>query len=105
MKNSNKKAILPIVLYVVAAIIAIYSIFTIYTSYNYISNLATAGSIVIKDQLVDVVNYYVSASMPYVIYALVVWAIGYIINKLNNLSALLTNTEECKEIENKIEEK
>lgn len=103
MKKNNKKAILPIVLYVVAAIIAIYSIFTIYTSYNYISDLATAGSIVIKDQLVDVVNYYVSASMPYVIYALVVWAIGYIINKLNNVSALLTPEKDCNEVDNKID--
>lgn len=86
MKKLNKKAIIPIVLYVVAAIIAIYSIFTIYTSYTYISTLVTAGSIVIKDQLTDVINYYVSTSMPYIFYALVVWAIGYIINKLNNLS-------------------
>ena len=100
MKKINKKAILPILLYVVAAIIAIYSIFTIYTSYTYISSLATAGSIVIKDQLADVINYYVSASIPYVFYAIVVWAIGYIINKLNSLSPSIINKEE-----NKLEEK
>ena len=51
MKKISKQAILPIVLYVVAAIIAIYSIFTIYTSYTYISSLVTAGSIVIKDRI------------------------------------------------------
>ena len=100
MKKINKKAILPILLYVVAAIIAIYSIFTIYTSYTYIFSLATAGSIVIKDQLADVISYYVSASIPYVFYAIVVWAIGYIINKLNSLSPSIINKEE-----NKLEEK
>ena len=100
MKENNKKAILPIVLYVVAAIIAIYSIFTIYTSYTYISSLVTAGSVVIKDQIVDVISYYVSTSMPYAFYALVVWAIGYIINKLNNLSPFIVNKED-----NKLEEK
>lgn len=100
MKKINKKAILPIVLYVVAAIIAVYSIFTIYTSYTYISSLATAGSIVIKDQLADVISYYVSASIPYVFYALVVWAIGYIINKLNKLSPSVMTKED-----NKLEEK
>lgn len=100
MKKISKKAILPIVLYVVAAIIAIYSIFTIYTSYTYISSLVTAGSIVIKDQLVDVISYYVSASTPYVFYAIVVWAIGYIINKLNSLTSSIINKEE-----NNLEEK
>lgn len=102
MKKINKKAILPILLYVVAAIIAIYSIFTIYISYTYISSLVTAGSIVIKDQLVDVVSYYVSASIPYVFYAIVVWSIGYIINKLNNLSPSIVNKEEDK-LEEKID--
>ena len=99
MKKIRKKAILPIVLYVVASIIAIYSIFTIYTSYTYISSLVTAGSIVIKDQLVDVISYYVSASTPYVFYAIVVWAIGYIINKLNSLTPSIIKEE------NKLEEK
>lgn len=100
MKKNNKTAILPIVLYVVAAIIAAYSIFTIYSSYTYISSLVTAGTIVIKDQLADVISYYVSTSMPYIFYAIVIWAIGYIINKLNNLRPSTINREE-----NKLEEK
>lgn len=100
MKNNNKIAILPIVLYVVAAIIAVYSIFTIYTSYTYISSLVTAGTIVVKDQLSDVISYYVSTSMPYIFYAIATWAIGYIINKLNNLNPSIVNREE-----NKLEEK
>lgn len=100
MEKNNKKSILPIVLYVVAGIMAIYSIFTIYTSYTYISSLVSAGSISIKDQLVDVVSYYVSTSMPYVFYAIVVWAIGYIINKLNQLSPSALKKED-----NKIDEK
>ena len=100
MKKNNKIAILPIVLYVVAAIIAAYSIFTIYSSYTYISSLVTAGTIVIKDQLADVISYYVSTSMPYIFYAIVIWAIGYIINKLNHLRPSTINREE-----NKLEEK
>lgn len=100
MGKKNKIATLPIVLYVVAAIIAAYSIFTIYTSYTYISSLVTAGTIVIKDQLSDVISYYVSASMPYIFYAIVIWAIGYIINKLNNLNPTIIKKEE-----NKLQEK
>ncbi|WP_434799660.1 hypothetical protein [Terrisporobacter vanillatitrophus] len=103
MKKGNKKAIIPIVLYVVAALIVVYSIFTIYTSYTYISNLVATGSIVIKNQLSDVISYYVSTSMPYVFYAIVVWAIGYIINKLNNLSPSTINKEDDKSEEEKID--
>ncbi len=102
MKKGNKKAIIPIVLYVVAALIAVYSIFTIYTSHTYISSLVAAGSIVIKDQMKDVISYYVSTSMPYVFYAIVVWAIGYIINRLNNLNPT-TNNEDVKSQEEKID--
>lgn len=102
MKRSNKTGVLPIVLYVVAAIIAAYSIFTIYTSYTYISSLVTAGSIVISEQLSDVISYYVSTSMPYIFYAIVVWAIGYIINKLNNLDPTIIDKKEDK-LEEKID--
>lgn len=102
MKKINKRTILPVVLYVVAAITALYSIFTIYTTYNYISTLVTSGNIVIKDQLSEVISYYVNTSMPYVFYALVIWAIGYIINKLNNLSPSIINKGN-NEIEEKID--
>lgn len=100
MKKINKKQILPIVLYVFAILIAVYSIFTIYTTHTYISSLVETGSVVIKDQLVDVISYYVSASMPYVFYAVVVWAIGYIISKLNYLGNSISHNKEEKVIEN-----
>lgn len=100
MKKNIKKPILPMVLYVVAILIAAYSIFTIYTSYTYISSLASAGSIVIKDQLVDVISYYVNTSMPYVVYAIVVWAIGYVISKLNTIIKIVN-----PQVEETIDEK
>lgn len=84
-KIQLKQPILSMVLYVVAILIAAYSIFTIYTSYTYISGLVEAGSVVISEQLQDVISYYVSASMPYVFYAIVVWAIGYFVNKANQI--------------------
>lgn len=84
-KVQFKQPILSMVLYVVAILIAAYSIFTIYTSYTYISELVEAGSVVISEQLSDVVSYYVSTSMPYVFYAIAVWAIGYFVNKTNQI--------------------
>lgn len=84
-KKINKKSILPIVFYVVAGLIAIYSLFTIYTSYTYITSLVDAGSINVTEQLSDVVNYYVSSSMPYIFYSISIWSIGYVISKLNEI--------------------
>lgn len=94
-KKFNKKCILPIAIYVVAALIAIYSIFTMYTSYNYIASLVEAGTISVSEQLSDVINYCVSASLPSVFYAIATWAIGYGVAKLNKIEELVkTNTQE-----------
>ncbi|MEG0051273.1 MAG: hypothetical protein RR712_03760 [Terrisporobacter sp.] len=101
MKKGNKKSKSPIVfaLYGIAILLGVYTIFTIYNSYTYISSLVAQG-LVIKDELQSVVVYYVDASTPYLFYSIVVWAIGYIINKLNHI----TNTVKIFDSEDMEEE-
>lgn len=84
MNNSNKKIRNPIsiVLYVVSALFGIYTILTMYNSYSYITTL-TAQGLVISEELLNVISYFVENSAPYIFYAIVTWAIGYSINKLN----------------------
>lgn len=84
MNNSNKKIRNPIsiVLYVVSALFGIYTILTIYNSYSYITTL-TAQGLVISEELLNVISYFVENSAPYIFYAIATWAIGYSINKLN----------------------
>lgn len=98
-KTKFKQPILSIILYVVAILIAIYSIYTIHTSYTYISGLVEAGSLVISKQLSDVISYYVGTSMPYVFYAIVVWAIGYFVNKANQILKYVKH----EDVETKVE--
>jgi len=84
MNNSNKKIRNPIsiVLYVVSALFGIYTILTMYNSYSYITTL-TAQGLVISEELLNVISYFIENSAPYIFYAIATWAMGYYINKLN----------------------
>lgn len=89
--NFKKREPIVIALYCVSAIISVYILVTIYNSYMYISDLVYKNNLVVKDQLLNVISYYVNASMPYIFYAIAIWGFGYIINKLNYLN--LNNRE------------
>lgn len=93
MKKNRKPAV--IVLNVVAIIFAIYSLVKAYMSYTYISSLVAQG-LVVSQELLNVVDYYVTNSSPYVFYALAIWGIGQVIKKLDNLSNSAQTTEEEK---------
>lgn len=84
MNNSNKKIRNPIsiVLYVVSALFGIYTILTMYNSYSYITTL-TAQGLVISEELLNVISYFIENSAPYIFYAIATWSMGYSINKLN----------------------
>ncbi len=92
-KTFDKKCILPIVMYVIAALIVIYSIFTIYTSYTYISELIEEGRISLSGDLKDIIGYYINASISPVFYAISTWAIGYFISKLRKIESLLQSED------------
>jgi len=97
--KTNKKNVLSIVLYVVAAILAIYSAYKIYDTYNYVNALVSYGSVDPSTQMADIVNYYISAVSTYAFYAIVVWALGYIISKLNTLTNALTSNNTTETVE------
>ncbi len=85
-------------LYTISILLGIYTIFTIYSSYTYISSLGSQG-LVIKDELQSVINYFGTASVPFLFYSIATFAIGYIIDKLNYITNDLKkfNREDKKE--------
>ncbi|GAA0237309.1 hypothetical protein [Metaclostridioides mangenotii] len=87
MRKDNKKRKNPVVLalYTISILLGIYTIFTIYCSYTYISSLGSQG-LVIKDELQSVINYFGTASVPFLFYSIATFAIGYIIDKLNYIT-------------------
>ena len=92
--SKQNKNFIVIVLYVISSITAIYTLFSIYNSYIYISGLVNNNGLVISEQLMSVISYYINASMPYVFYTIAIWGIGYIIYKLDNLKMYETNSED-----------
>ncbi len=112
MRKDNKKSKNPVVLafYTISILLGIYTIFTIYTSYIYISSLGSQG-LVIKDELQSVINYFGTASLPFLFYSIATFAIGYIIDKLNYITNDMKKysseeiiTEENEEISEDIKE-
>ena len=100
MNNSNKKNRNPIsiVLYVVSALFGIYTILTMYNSYSYITTL-TAQGLVISEELLNVISYFIENSAPYIFYAIATWAMGYSINKLNFIANNIVTENNVDSIE------
>ncbi|MBC6003002.1 hypothetical protein H8891_04230 [Paeniclostridium sp. NSJ-45] len=92
--SKQNKNFIVVVLYVISSITAIYTLFSIYNSYIYISGLVNNKGLVISEQLMSVISYYINASMPYVFYTIAIWGIGYIIYKLDNLKMYEANSED-----------
>lgn len=92
--SKQNKNFIVVVLYVISSVTAIYTLFSIYNSYIYISGLVNNNGLVISEQLMSVISYYINASMPYVFYTIAIWGIGYIIYKLDNLKMYETNSED-----------
>lgn len=100
MKKNNRNSKKPVViaLYVVSILFGIYTIFTMYNSYTYISGLVSQG-LSISEELLNVIEYFVGNSSPYIFYAIATWGIGYIVNRLNFISEgiKVENREEADE--------
>lgn len=100
MKKNNKNSKKPVViaLYVISILFGIYAIFTMYNSYTYISSLVSQG-LSISEELLNVIEYFVGNSSPYIFYAIATWGIGYTVNKLNFISEgiKVDNSEDLEE--------
>lgn len=79
----RKKSNIVISLYCLASFIGVYTLITVYNSYTYISELVSKKGLLISEQLLNVITYYLNASLPYLFYAIAIWGIGYIIDKIN----------------------
>lgn len=79
----RKKSNIVISLYCLASFIGVYTLITVYNSYTYISELVSKKGLLISEQLLNVITYYLNASLPYLFYAIAIWGLGYIIDKIN----------------------
>ena len=100
-----KKNKLAITLYVFGSLSFAYVGFTLYKSYDYIKGLIDYGTLTLSDSVSDVIQYVVGNSFEYLVYGLVLIALGYLIQKLVQPKVDETTSveEAAKEVETKDE--
>lgn len=100
-----KKNKLAITLYVFGCLSFAYVGFTLYKSYDYIKGLIDYGTLTLSDSMSDVIQYVVGNSFEYLVYGLVLIALGYLIQKLIQPKVDETTPveEAAKEVETKDE--
>ena len=88
MKSQGKGVcIVTKVLNISAIVMGIFAVFNTYASYKHIADLIKEG-LKVKDQLMEVINYYIASIAPYVFYGLVLYGLAIIIK------------QNCKRVEN-----
>ncbi|MDR3305722.1 MAG: hypothetical protein LBS85_06865 [Clostridiales Family XIII bacterium] len=81
MKSGMRKSdhIISIVLFAIAGLLIAYAVWAIIKSHTYIAELVTAGQLVIKDSVYDVVSFYMSACAQYIVFAVLLFAGGWLL--------------------------
>ena len=79
----NKKvSVISIFLYSLAGLMDAFFVWSLINSIIYISNQVNSGYLVVSESLFDVVNYCMGTSVVYLLYASIVFSLGWIIHKV-----------------------
>lgn len=104
--NRMKKKQLPIfsiVLYILSALVMVYAIWAFVSSYQTISDAIAAGQLSFKESMFDVISYYMTNSVQYVMFAVLIFSAGWIGGNLITATAAkeeVMETAVSQEIEN-----
>jgi hypothetical protein len=79
--NKRKVPILSIVLYVVAGLLLFYTSWGVFHSHKYISEMIKQNQIVVRENVYDITNFYMSNSAQYVLFAVIIFTLGWILQK------------------------
>jgi len=92
--NKKKTSILSIILYVVAGLLMILGIWATSESISYISLMINQGQLVFSGNEFDIISFIMSSGAEYVIFALILFSLGWIIQKSKFATAGVSNGEE-----------
>ena len=112
------KSVICIILYVLAALMMAYAVWSFVYCNNLISEMVNAGQLEFAGNEYDIINFYMSGSAQYVVFALLLAAAGWMISKTNSkasavqipeITALAEEDEDLdewmKELQSKQEQK
>lgn len=82
MKNiSIKGTFVSRACYILSAIMAIYTLLSIFNIHQYIQSLVDANQLIVSQQLFKVFITYLDSSLPSLCYALILLALGFLLQK------------------------
>lgn len=82
MKNiSIKAAQVAHACYILSAIMVLYTLLSIFNIHQYIQSLVDANQLIVSQQLLKVFITYLDSSLPSLCYALILLALGFILQK------------------------
>jgi hypothetical protein len=91
--DKRKIPVLSIVLYTMAGMLVLYTIWSVKHSVDYISTLVKQGQLIIKGNEYNIVNYYMSNSAQYALFAVILFALGWILQNISSRKLIRFNAE------------
>ncbi len=91
--NKKKFPILSIILYVLAGLLMIFAIWSSSQSIGYISEMINQGQLVFGGNEFDIINFIMSSCAQYVIFAVILIALGCILQKLQFCTSSVSTKE------------
>lgn len=79
--NKKRIPIFSIILYVVAGLLVLYTAWTLVHSIEYISAMIAQGQLVVGGNEYDIINFYMSNCAQYLLFAIIIFVLGWILQK------------------------
>lgn len=99
--KTEKKSITAIIFYVFAVLYLAYTAFCIFTAYEYVATYVAQGSISYATDFKDIFSLYMQQAGPSLVYSLILYGIGYIIDVATKIkSAMDVNSVKVEETSN-----
>lgn len=90
--DEKKRSKNVIILYVISGIIAAYGAYMIYFSIDYVIQYYTSAGTSVSSDLASVIQYIISNSVPYFIYALIIFIGARLLKKTFDISYALSTS-------------
>ncbi|WP_026477113.1 hypothetical protein [Alkaliphilus transvaalensis] len=78
--NNKKVPLLSIILYGIASFLGLYTAWGLYHTHDYISNMIADNLLIVKGNEYDIVNFYMTSSGQYLLFATILFVLGRIIH-------------------------
>ncbi len=106
MSDDKKKIpVLSIALYVIAGGLVLYTIWALNHSVRYISELVTMGQLTFKGNEYDIINFYMSNSAQYALFAVILFTLGWMMQNISSHKLISQNAKKNRPVSDEVSAK